>query len=351
MIRHLKTAALAALLVGFTAACSPKEAAKPQEAFTIKIDGSSTVFPIAEAVAEDFQAAQGGKTAVTVGESGTGGGFKKFCNANTAVATHITNASRPISAKEMEECKAAGVQYIEIPVAFDALTVVVNPANPLNSIKIADLKKIWEPAAEGKVTNWKQANKSFPDLKLSLYAPGTASGTFDYFTEAVNGKSKAQRTDVTPSEDDNVLVQGVSSDPGGIAYFGLAYYEQNKTKVKALSVDAGKGAIAPSKETVENASYAPLSRPIFIYVNAAAAKNPKVAALVDFWLTNGKKYAEQVGYVGLPVAAYETGAARVKTSQIGTAFGGKNDVGANIVEVLARPLVVDAPAAPAEPAK
>ncbi len=306
--------------------------------FTVQIDGSSTVYPIAEAVAEDFQASQGGRVRVTVGESGTGGGFKKFCRGET----HLSNASRPISAKEMAACKAAGVKYIELPIAFDALTVVVNPSNPLTEISVADLKKIWQPEAQGRVTNWKQVNPSFPDLKLGLYAPGTASGTFDYFTEAVNGKSKAQRTDVTPSEDDNVLVQGVLADPGGIAYFGLAYYTENQGKIKALAINNGKGAVMPSKEAVERAQYVPLSRPIFVYVNATAAKNARVAAFVNFWITNGAKYAEEVGYVGLPASAYQTAASRFKARQAGTAFGGKNDVGASISEVLSRKLVLDA---------
>ncbi|HEY9601988.1 MAG TPA: PstS family phosphate ABC transporter substrate-binding protein, partial [Allocoleopsis sp.] len=237
-------------------------AVKSQSPATIKIDGSSTVYPITEAVAEDFQKQTRGAAKVTVGISGTGGGFKKFC----AGETDISDASRPILAAEMEKCKAAGIEYIELPVAYDALTVVVNPQNNwVSSITVAELKKIWGPAAQGKVTNWNQVRQGFPDAPLKLFGPGADSGTFDYFTEAVNGKAKASRTDYTPSEDDNILVQGVSRDKNALGYFGVAYYEANKSKLKAVAIDGGKGPVLPSLKTVQDATYQPLSRPLFIY--------------------------------------------------------------------------------------
>jgi phosphate transport system substrate-binding protein len=235
-----------------------------QAAALVKIDGSSTVFPITEAVAEDFQKAKRGAVNVTVGISGTGGGFKKFCRGQIDIA----NASRPILKKEMDECKASGVQYVEMPVAFDALTVVINPRNDWSkNITVEELKKIWEPAAQGKITKWNQVNASWPDEAFKLYGPGSDSGTFDYFTEAVVGKAKSSRGDFTASEDDNVLVQGVASDKNGLGFFGFAYYIENQKKLKAVGVDGGKGPVLPSMKTVEDGSYQPLSRPIFIYVN------------------------------------------------------------------------------------
>jgi phosphate transport system substrate-binding protein len=298
----------------------------------IKIDGSSTVYPITEAVAEEFQKAQGVK--VTVGESGTGGGFKKFCRGET----DISDASRPITQKEMDACKEAGIQYIELPIAYDALTVVVNTKNDwVKSITVDELKKIWGPGSS--VKNWKQVNPAYPDKAMGLYGPGTASGTFDYFSEAINGKSKAHRTDYTPSEDDNVLVQGVSSNAGGIAYFGMAYYEENKDKLKAVpvAVKAGSPAILPSAKTVEDGSYQPLARPIFIYVNAtSAAFKPEVKAFVNFYLDNAPELVKEVKYVPLPAADYTAVKAHFKALKPGTGFGGKNEVGIKIGDLLSR---------------
>jgi phosphate transport system substrate-binding protein len=218
----------------------------------VKIDGSSTVFPITEAVAEDFQKAMKGAVKVTVGISGTGGGFKKFCRGEIDIA----DASRPILEKEMADCKAAGVQYVEMPVAFDALTVVVNPKNNWsNVITVAELKKMWEPAAQAKVTRWNQVNPAWPDEPIKLYGAGADSGTFDYFTEAIVGKAKSSRGDFTASEDDNVLVQGVASDKNGLGFFGFAYYVENQKKLKAVAVEAGKGPVIPSEKTVEDGTY------------------------------------------------------------------------------------------------
>lgn len=308
-----------------------------QQAFTIQIDGSSTVFPLAEAVAEGFQQQTQGRVRVTVGESGTGGGFRKFCRGET----HISNASRPISASEMQACRAAGIQYVEIPVAFDALTVVVHPSNPLRSITVEQLRTIWRPEAQGQITNWRQVNPNFPDLSLALYGPGSASGTFDYFTEAVVGRARASRTDYTPSEDDNVIVQGVATNAGGMGYFGLAYYEENRSRLRALAIDNGAGPVEPSRANAENGSYAPLSRPMFIYVNAAALRRPQVQQFVQYFVNNAARYSSQVGYIPLPAAAYQTYLQRAQRRTQGTAFGGRQAIGITITELLARPLIVE----------
>ena len=217
----------------------------------VMIDGSSTVYPITEAVAEDFQAMKKGEIRVTVGISGTGGGFKKFCRAEIDIA----NASRPIQKAEMEACKAASVEYIELPVAFDALTIAINPKNTWSkTITVAELKTMWEPSAQGKITKWNQINPSWPDEKIKLYGAGADSGTFDYFTEAIVGKAKSSRGDFTASEDDNVLVQGIASDKYSLGFFGFAYYIENQKKVSAAAVDNGKGGVIPSAEAVENGS-------------------------------------------------------------------------------------------------
>ena len=302
---------------------------------TVKIDGSSTVFPITEAVAEDFQKAKKNAIRVTVGISGTGGGFKKFCRNEI----DVSNASRPILAKEMEDCRAAGVQYIELPVAFDALTVVVNPKNTfLKSITVDELKKIWEPAAQGKVTSWNQVNPAWPDTPLKLFGPGADSGTFDYFTEAIVGKSKASRGDYTASEDDNVLVTGVSRDLGGLGSFGFAYYVENKAKLRSVPVVA-RGAsvgVEPSMEAVIKGSYQPLSRPIFIYVNAKSLAKPEVKEFVDYYLKNAAKLTREVKYVPLPDVAYKLAWEHVAKNKLGTVFNGTAEVGVTIEELMRR---------------
>ena len=298
----------------------------------IKIDGSSTVYPITEAVAEEFQKSQ--KVKVTVGESGTGGGFKKFCRGET----DISNASRPISQKEIDACKEAGIQYIELPIAFDAITVVVNGKNDwVKTLSVDELKKIWQPGSS--VKSWKQVNSAFPDKAIGLYGPGTASGTFDYFTEAINGKSKASRTDYTPSEDDNVLVQGVTGNVGGMAYFGLAYFEENKDKLKAVAVasKAGGQGVLPSAATVMDGTYQPLSRPIFIYVNAtAAAFKPEVKAFVNYYLENAPTLVKEVKYVPLTTEDYTAVKDHFKAMKPGTGFGGKNEVGIKVKDLISR---------------
>ncbi len=299
----------------------------------IKIDGSSTVYPITEAVAEDFQKSKNNSVRVTVGISGTGGGFKKFCRGET----DISDASRPITKKEMEDCKAAGIEYMEFPVAYDALTVVINPKNTwAKEMTVEQLKAIWEPAAQGKITSWKQVNPAWPDQPLKLFGPGADSGTFEYFTEAVNGKSKATRGDFTASEDDNVLVQGVSRDVGALGYFGFAYYTENKDKLAAVSViaSAGKPAVGPSMETVVNGTYQPLARPIFIYVNTKSAERPEIKEFVEYYMKNGEKLTQEVKYVALPAKAYAYNVDQFAKKAMGTKFGGENKVGMTIEDLM-----------------
>ncbi len=305
-------------------------AAGAASAQTVRIDGSSTVFPVTEAVAEEFQKANR-NLRVTVGISGTGGGFKKFCRGET----DVQNASRPILAGEIKECGAAGVQFIELPVAFDALTVVVNKNNPLSSISIEDLKKMWEPAAQGKIMRWNEVNPAFPNAPLALFGAGTDSGTFDYFTEAVTGKSKSSRGDFTASEDDNVLVQGVSRNNNALAFFGFAYYEENKDKIKGLPISWKGGApVAPSAANVLNGSYQPLSRPIFIYVNAKSLDKPEVRSFVEFYMKEATKLVSEVKYVPLPPKAYEYNMAAVQKRRVGTKMGGENKVGLTIEQLM-----------------
>jgi phosphate transport system substrate-binding protein len=330
-LQMLVTSALAvlALLIGVRAFAQTN---------TVKVDGSSTVFPITEAVSEEFQLANKGLH-VTVGISGTGGGFKKFCRGET----DVQDASRPIQASEMEDCKKAGVKYIELPIAYDAMVVVVNPkANWINEITVGDLKKMWEPGAQGKITKWNQVNPKWPDATLKLYGPGADSGTFDYFTEAIVGKAKSSRGDFTASEDDNTIVQGVSADPNALGYFGMSYYESNKKKLKALAIIGGdkapmKGkAVLPTKQTIENGTYFPLSRPIFIYVNEASLKKPEVKKFVEFYLKNAARLAAEVAYIALPQKVYEMGQEHLNKSKLGTVFGGHSEVGLKIEDLMKR---------------
>jgi phosphate transport system substrate-binding protein len=301
----------------------------------VKIDGSSTVYPISEAAAEDFQKAKRGAVRVTVGISGTGGGFKKFCRGET----DVSDASRPISAKEMKACADEGIKYVELPVAFDALTVVVNPKNTwVKALKVEELKKMWEPIAQGKITHWNQVNPSWPNAPLKLFGPGADSGTFDYFTDAINGKEKASRGDFTASEDDNVLVQGVSRDVHAIGYFGLAYYVENKDKLKAAPI-LNKGAakaVYPSLESVMDGTYQPLARPIFIYVSDKGMQRPEVREFVQFYLKNAPALVKEVGYVPLAAKHYEMALKNFSERKLGTGFGGKSEVGVKVEELLAR---------------
>lgn len=297
---------------------------------TIKIDGSSTVYPITKAIAKDFQKQNQVKIKVDV--SGTTSGFERFCQGET----DISNASRPILKEELKTCTANSVIFTELPIAFDALTVAVNPQNTwAKDITIEELKKIWEPAAQGKITNWKQIRASFPDKPLTLYGPGNKSGTYDYFTKAVIGKSGDSRNDYTASEDDEVLVSGISKDSNSLGYFGYAYYEQNQDKLKALGIDNGKGAILPSKETVEKAEYQPLSRPLFIYVNIMSAqKKEGVRDFINFYINKAPTTVSSVGYVPLPEEAYDLDKVHFTTGKAGTVFEGETSLDLTIGEVL-----------------
>lgn len=298
----------------------------------IKIDGSSTVYPITEAMAEEFQKSKGGQVKVTVGISGTGGGFKKFCRGET----DISDASRPIQKKELDACYIeGGVKFIELPIAYDALTVVVNPANTwAATMTVEDLKKIWAPESQGQIMKWNQVRPEWPDQPIKLYGAGSDSGTFDYFTEAVVGKAKASRGDYTASEDDNVLVQGVANDKNALGYFGYAYYAENQTKLKAVAVDGGKGGVLPSPQTVENGTYAPLSRPIFIYVNVKSIEKPEVKEFVDFYLQNAAKFVPQVKYIALPAQAYTMAQSNFANKKLGTVFAGHSEIGLKIDDLL-----------------
>ena len=327
MLSKAAAASVAAVALVSSAAVA-QQAGTP---FTIQVDGSSTVFPISEAVAEGFQQQTQGRIRVAVGESGSSAGLRKFCRGEIAIA----DSSRPIRSSEMATCAAAGIQYVEIPVAFDGITVVVHPSNPVRSLTVAQLREIWQPGS--RVNNFNQVGG--PNLVMQLYGPGSASGTFEYFTEAVNGTARSSRTDYTPSEDDNVLVQGVANNPGGLAYFGLAYYEENRNRLHAVAVDNGAGPVTPSQATVLNGSYAPLSRPIFIYVNAAELRRPQVQQFVQYYITNAAAVSQRVGYVALPASAYQAYLQRAQRRQVGTAFGGRAVIGATIEEVVQRRLV------------
>ena len=281
---------------------------------TVSVDGSSTVFPISEAAAEEFGAVQP-RVRVTVGVSGTGGGFKKFL----AGEIDINDASRPIKASELEAAQTSDQQFIELPVAFDGLSVVVNKRNTwVDQLSVAELHKIWQP--DSSVHNWSDIRVGWPAEPIRLYGPGTDSGTFDYFTETINGKSGASRPDYTANEDDNALVRGISGDEYALGYFGFAYYVANQERLKLVPIDGGNGPVAPSAATINNGEYAPLSRPIFIYVRKAALERPEVRAFVDFYIDNAGLLASEVGYISLPDSAYKRAKSRIASGEAGTAY-------------------------------
>lgn len=303
---------------------------------TIKVDGSSTVYPITEAVAEEFQNAKKNSIKVTVGISGTGGGFKKFCRGET----DLQDASRPISKTEMEDCKKAGIEFYELPIAYEGTVVAVNTKNTwLKEISVEDLKKIWEPSAMSTITKWNQINPKWPATEFKLYGAGSDSGTFDYFTEAIVGKAKSSRGDYTASEDDNTLVKGIAGDKNALGYLPMSYYEENKKSLKALAIIGGekaptKKAVMPSKETVEDGTYFPLSRPLFLYVSVASSKKPEVAEFVKFYLKSAPKLVPQVKYVALPAKVYAMAEEHFTKGKKGTVYASGNNVGMKIEELM-----------------
>jgi phosphate transport system substrate-binding protein len=340
-VRHILAPALAILVL---AACgqSAQDArggAAPANSgpSLVSLDGSSTVFPISEAVAEEFQKAEK-DIRVTVGISGTGGGFQKFCRAEI----DISDASRPISASEVAACQKSGVEYVELPIAYDGIAIAVNPkATWADKITVAELKTLFAPEAQGKVTKWSQVRKGWPDREIHLFGAGVDSGTYDYFTEAINGKAKASRGDFTSSEDDNVLVQGISNDELALGFVPFAYYEGNKDKLKLVPVDDAKkengdGPILPSADTIRNGTYEPLSRPIFLYVSIKADARPEVKKFVDYYLANADKLAREVGYVGLGDKIYTMVKDRYAKRTVGSAFTGANTIGVTLDQLLAK---------------
>ena len=331
IVHRLLAGAGAATAAAVLALAAPPAAAVE----TIAIDGSSTVFPVTEAVAEEFQGQEKGKVRVTVGISGTGGGFKKFCRGET----DISDASRPILKEEMEACRAAGIEYYELPIAYDALTVAVSPKNDwVSEITVEELKKIWEPEAQGKILRWNQVRPEWPDEPLMLFGAGADSGTFDYFTEAITGKAKASRGDFTGSEDDNVLVQGIENNKNALGYIPYAYFQPHEDRMKALAIVAKPGApaVLPTLEAVKSGTYQPLSRPLFIYVSAKSAERPAVQRFVEFLLGEGPALIEEVGYLPLPDSAYELARKRFAEKKTGTVFGGVPEVGIPVEELLSR---------------
>lgn len=302
-----------------------------QTTSAVRVDGSSTVFPITDAIAQKFRQSNP-DAQVSVAVSGTGGGFNLFC----AGQTEISNASRPISAAEMEACRSAGVAYIEIPIAFDALSVVVHPDNTwATSLTVEELSKIWDPDSERTVTRWNQVRPDFPDRPLTLYGPGTDSGTYDYFTDVIVGGEMDSRRDYTASESDDVLVRGVESDPNALGYFGYAYYKAEGDRLKAVAIDSGRGPVMPSEETVQQAQYQPLARPLFIYVNAGSAqRNPALRDFVVFYLNNAEQTVSEVGYVALPPGAYQVALGHFYRGKVGSAYEGRPQPNLTISEVM-----------------
>jgi phosphate transport system substrate-binding protein len=319
------------VIIGTTLGAIGCAAPEPNQPGTpIRIDGSSTVFPITEAIAQAYDTVNPESVEIDVSFSGTGGGFEKFC----AGETDISNASRPIVEDEIAACDAAGIRYYELPIAFDALTVVVNPQNTwAEDITIDELKALWEPAAQGKITQWNQVRSSWPTQPIALYGPGLDSGTYDYFAEVVVGSDT--RSDFVASEDDELLAEGVANTPNALGYFGLAYYDEHQDRLKALAIDSGNGAIAPTTENVVQAQYNPLARPLFIYVSfSSAQQNPAVREFVQFYLENAPTLVDDVGYVPLPEEGYHIAWVNFQEGEVGTAFDGIPQPNLTIAELL-----------------
>jgi phosphate transport system substrate-binding protein len=330
VLRQVIPAMVVVAAVGCGGGSSPDGAPRGSD---IKVDGSSTVFVLSEAVAEEFTNA-GHPTRVTVGQSGTGCGFQKFCRGET----DISDASRPIRAPEVAACQKGGINFFEIPIAYDGIAVVVNPkADWISDITTDELKMLWAPEAQGKIRRWNQVRASWPDREIHLFGAGVDSGTYDYFTEAITGKEGASRGDFTSSEDDNVLVQGVAGDELAFGFLPFAYYHENRSRLKLVAVNAGKGAVAPSFDTIRNGTYAPLSRPLFIYVSERSLARPEVQQFVDFYIANVGGLAEEVGYVDLGDEGYRLVAEHFKARRPGSLFGeGESQVGMTIEQLLAK---------------
>ncbi len=319
---HWYSLFLGLAVAGAIPSCSDNKPGGPQSG-NVSIDGSATVLPLSKAIAAAFRKSNP-SVQFAIALSGTGGGFKKFC----AGAIDIEDASRPIRADESEQCKAQHIEYIELPVAFDSLSVVVNAKNTfVDCLTVNELKAIWEPAAEGREVQWNQVRASFPAQPLRLFGPGKASGTFDYFTFAIIGTEGSSRADYTKSEDDTVIEQGVAAEPSALGYFGYAYYQANKEELKLVAVDNGHGCILPSAQTVADGTYQPLTRPLFIYVNLRAAARPEVKAFARFYLApENSKLVADIGYVPLPTPSLVSQAARFDKGVTGSALGGKGSV-------------------------
>jgi phosphate transport system substrate-binding protein len=338
LLRYASVAAFAAVAVACGGGSQTSTEGGEAAPALITVDGSSTVFPIAEAVAEEFGKANPNTRTPTVGISGTGGGFQKFCRDEV----NVTNASRPIRPAEIEACKTAGIEYIELPIAYDGLAIVVNPKNTwATTITVAELKSLWAPEAQGKVMRWNQIRASWPDRDIRLFGAGVDSGTYDYFTEATVGKEGASRGDFTSSEDDNVIVQGISSDELALGFLPLAYVESNSSRLKIVPVDDGKaengdGPIIPTAQTVRDGTYQPLSRPLFIYVSRKAADRPEVQQFVDMFFSR-TDLVQEVGYIELTPSIYELARKHFSDRRVGTAFGeGGSQVGMTLEALLAR---------------
>jgi len=339
LLHRLLPPAVVVLSVACGGGATPSSNGSPAAASDIKVDGSSTVFVISEAVAEEFQKAENNAVRVTVGQSGTGGGFQKFCRGET----DINDASRPIRPAELTACKAGSVNFYEVPVAYDGIAVVAHPkASWISDITVDELKALWAPEAQGKVMRWNQLRQGWPDREIHLYGAGVDSGTYDYFTEAIVGKEGASRGDFTASEDDNVLVQGISSDELGLGFLPFAYYAENQQRLKLVPVDNkkpddGNGPITPSLESIRTGTYQPLARPLFIYVSAKALARPEMQRFMDFYIANAGKLSEEVGYVALGGEGYRLVGEHFKARRPGTLFGeGGSQVGLTIEQMLAK---------------
>lgn len=318
------------LLLLLPAACSRSGTAEAP----VRIDGSSTVFPLAEAVAEDFQREVGGGIRVTVGLAGTGGGLKRFCRGEIDIAT----ASRPISRAELTQCAQAGIAFHEMPIAYDALTIVVHPDNRfVDQLSLAQLKLLWQPQAQQRVLRWRQLDPRWPDVPVQLYGAGADSGTYDYFTTVVTGQARSSRGDYTASEDDNVLVQGVQADRHALGYFGYAWYATYAAQLRAVPISAGAGlpAVLPSPDSVRDGSYQPLSRPLLLYVSVAACQRPAVRALLSWWLRHAQRLADEVRLIALAPEDYRRVEDLLADGRTGSAFNGLQRPGLNIDRMLA----------------